>query len=62
MARITLRSAVVLGAAGTAGSAAGSMVETLGQPVGAGPVVAGLVALWVAEKLDRLIAGEEDGS
>jgi hypothetical protein len=57
---VTLRSAVITGAAFVAGSAAGTVTETVGDQPGVGPVVTGAVALWFAEKLDRLIGGEED--
>lgn len=57
---ITVRSAVIMGAALAAGSAAGSAAEALGQPVGVGPVITGAVTLWFAEKLDRLIADEDN--
>ncbi|MFH8801710.1 hypothetical protein ACH4F6_19260 [Streptomyces sp. NPDC017936] len=55
---VSLRSAVVMGAAVTAGSVAGGVVETLGGQAGVGPVVTAAVTLWFAEKLDRLIADE----
>ncbi|MGW0873294.1 hypothetical protein ACWD3Z_22760 [Streptomyces sp. NPDC002740] len=55
---VTVRGAVVMGVAVAAGSAAGGAVETWDQLAGAGPVVTGMVALWCAEKLDRLVGGE----
>ncbi|MER5509962.1 hypothetical protein ABT052_32200 [Streptomyces sp. NPDC002766] len=57
---ITLRSAVVMGAALAAGSVTGSAAEALGGHVGVGPVITGAVTLWFAEKLDRLIADEDN--
>ncbi|MGW7206927.1 hypothetical protein [Streptomyces sp. NPDC054837] len=55
---ITLRTAVIMGAAIAAGSAAGGAVEAMSDLAEAGPVVTGAVTLWFAEKLDRLIGGE----
>lgn len=62
---VTLRSAVVMGAAVMGGSAAGTVAEALGglaaQPVpGLGAVITSAVSLWFAEKLDRLIADDRD--
>ncbi|MBD9727351.1 hypothetical protein [Streptomyces caniscabiei] len=62
---VSLRSAVVMGAAVVGGSAAGTVAETLGnlatEPVpGLGAVVTSAVSLWFAEKLDRLIADDSD--
>ncbi|MFF8017638.1 hypothetical protein [Streptomyces sp. NPDC007929] len=57
---ITLRSAVIMGAAVAAGVATGGAVEAVAGIEEAGPVVTGAVALWFAEKLDRII-GEDGG-
>ncbi|MER5890564.1 hypothetical protein ABT160_42625 [Streptomyces sp. NPDC001941] len=61
---VTLRSAVILGAAVMGGSAAGTAAEALvhltHQPLpGVVGVVTGGATLWFAERLDRMI-GEQD--
>jgi hypothetical protein len=57
---ITLRGAVIMGAAVAAGSAAGSAAEALVHLGRAVPVITGAVTLWFAEKLDRLIGDDAD--
>ncbi|MFF4397824.1 hypothetical protein [Streptomyces sp. NPDC001480] len=57
---ISLRSAVIMGAAVAAGSVAGSAAEAVVHLGHAAPVVTGAVALWFAEKLDRLIGDDAD--
>lgn len=57
---ITLRSAVIMGVAVATGAVAGGAVEAVTEIGEAGPVVTGAVALWFAEKLDRII-GDDSG-
>ncbi|MFI0980306.1 hypothetical protein ACH4SP_25285 [Streptomyces sp. NPDC021093] len=64
---ITLRTAVIVSTAVTAGSAAGSTAEGLvqftDQPLPfLGQIVTGVVTLWVVEKLDRVIAKDREGN
>ncbi|MET9420016.1 hypothetical protein ABZY06_04650 [Streptomyces sp. NPDC006540] len=63
--KISLRHAVIMGVATGAGSAAGSVAEAgaelMGQPLpGIGPLVTGVFVLWCAEKLDRVIADDQE--
>jgi hypothetical protein len=64
---ISLRTAVIIGTAVSAGSAAGGTAEVLAQfadhPLPfLGQVVTGAVTLWFAEKLDRVIADDSNGN
>ncbi|MET8978692.1 hypothetical protein ABZX85_24040 [Streptomyces sp. NPDC004539] len=52
---VSLRSAVIMGVSVVAGSVAGGAVEAWGQLGGVGNVVTGAVALWFAERLDRVV-------
>ncbi|HEY8983974.1 MAG TPA: hypothetical protein VIU15_30890, partial [Streptomyces sp.] len=52
---VSLRSAVIMGVSVVAGSVVGGAVEALGQTGGVGGVVSGAVALWFAERLDRVV-------
>ncbi|MDI2130061.1 hypothetical protein [Yinghuangia seranimata] len=67
MKLIPLRTAVILGTATATGSAAGESATALAHATGhpvphLGHVVTGMAALWIAEKLDALIADEAGGT
>ncbi|QUC59154.1 hypothetical protein IOD14_21575 [Streptomyces sp. A2-16] len=56
----TLRQAVLIGTALAAGSAAGQLAEAMpGEPHGFGHLAATATALWVLDKLHRLIDDRE---
>ncbi|MFF3285677.1 hypothetical protein [Streptomyces sp. NPDC003023] len=65
--KITLRAAVIMAVSTAAGSVAGPVAEAgaelIGQPLpGIGPLVTGAAVLWCAEKLDRVIADDQEQS
>jgi len=62
---MSLRSAVIVGTAFLSGGAVGTFAEGVASKLGysqpgVGHLAAGVAALWVAEKLDRLIAAPTD--
>lgn len=61
---LTLRAAVILGVGLSAGSAVGTTADVLIQaPVhGVGHVVAAAATLWFVERLDRLIADDNENT
>jgi len=52
---LSLRQFVLVGVAVVAGTSAGSAADAIISGADAGPVVGGLAALWVVDKLNKLI-------